>query len=299
MLRRPSRELDWSLERAHIYVSCRVSDWKGQEDRTAVEGFLPVREKPASLSAEADADLFDPSLTSLLSWTSTGYLGPDRRIHASIQQILFEVVTGKELESIATFDRGLRLLARLDLDQGRRRRIADLACRRLHSSRAREEDPYANRCLEMLFLANADGAVVELVDWLEKTPAALRDTRAEQFFGTVFGRLGELATNALTDASVLSLDKLLRLAWRFIRQEDDTVLVGGNQDWHPRMDAEGARGVILRALLDRPGVDAYQAVRRLAADEPSWGKALGPHRTGVQQGRARCGTSGMGAFRGA
>lgn len=34
------------LERARVYVSCRVSDWTGQEDRDAVERRLPVWEKP-------------------------------------------------------------------------------------------------------------------------------------------------------------------------------------------------------------------------------------------------------------
>lgn len=40
-LRRLARDLDETLARAHIYISCRASDWKGNVDRTAVESLLP------------------------------------------------------------------------------------------------------------------------------------------------------------------------------------------------------------------------------------------------------------------
>lgn len=56
-LRHFERELGKGLERARIYVSCRVSDWKGQEDRTAVERLLPVWKKstPPALHDEDKA----------------------------------------------------------------------------------------------------------------------------------------------------------------------------------------------------------------------------------------------------
>ena len=53
-LRRFARELDPGLERAYIYVSCRVSDWKGSDDRAAVERLLPVRERPTPPRPEND-----------------------------------------------------------------------------------------------------------------------------------------------------------------------------------------------------------------------------------------------------
>ncbi len=33
-LRRFAREIDTGIERAYVYISCRVSDWKGHEDQT-------------------------------------------------------------------------------------------------------------------------------------------------------------------------------------------------------------------------------------------------------------------------
>jgi hypothetical protein len=46
-LKRFGRELGDSLDRAHVFVSCRVTDWKGPDDRAAVERILPVHEIPA------------------------------------------------------------------------------------------------------------------------------------------------------------------------------------------------------------------------------------------------------------
>ena len=45
-LRHFAKELNSQLERANIYISCRVSDWKGKSDWETVERFLPVWKKP-------------------------------------------------------------------------------------------------------------------------------------------------------------------------------------------------------------------------------------------------------------
>jgi hypothetical protein len=41
-LRRLARELDGHLRRAHLFISCRVSDWRGSGDRNAIIQQLPV-----------------------------------------------------------------------------------------------------------------------------------------------------------------------------------------------------------------------------------------------------------------
>jgi hypothetical protein len=58
-LKRFARALDDSIERARIFVSCRVSDWKGAEDRGFIERHLPAWERPQAPAAAADA-LLDP-----------------------------------------------------------------------------------------------------------------------------------------------------------------------------------------------------------------------------------------------
>ena len=49
------------MERAHIFISCRVSDWKGRDDRAIIERLLPSWEKAAEPSAEVKTNpLLDP-----------------------------------------------------------------------------------------------------------------------------------------------------------------------------------------------------------------------------------------------
>jgi hypothetical protein len=61
-LKRFNRDLDQSLERARVFISCRVSDWKGSEDRALIERFLPSWERPADTSSNngEHAALLDP-----------------------------------------------------------------------------------------------------------------------------------------------------------------------------------------------------------------------------------------------
>jgi hypothetical protein len=53
-LRNFGRELAQAGERAHVYISCRVSDWRGSADRQVIERLLPAYEVP--IAPEADAD---------------------------------------------------------------------------------------------------------------------------------------------------------------------------------------------------------------------------------------------------
>ena len=56
-LRRLARELGANLGRTHLFISCRVSDWRGQQDRDAVLQCLPVPEQTVVPTAEpADLD---------------------------------------------------------------------------------------------------------------------------------------------------------------------------------------------------------------------------------------------------
>jgi hypothetical protein len=61
-LKRFARELDRASERAHVFISCRVSDWKGREDRIIIERLIPAWERPAQKAPDAvpDSDLLDP-----------------------------------------------------------------------------------------------------------------------------------------------------------------------------------------------------------------------------------------------
>ncbi len=60
-LRRFAGEIGTAVERARVHLSCRVSDWKGREDRRAIEELLPAWEQPPPPAPEdPDAALLDP-----------------------------------------------------------------------------------------------------------------------------------------------------------------------------------------------------------------------------------------------
>jgi hypothetical protein len=62
-LRRFAKDLGTCLERAHVYVSCRVTDWKGAEDRTTYMRYLPAWSKPVTPPVATPEDysgLLDP-----------------------------------------------------------------------------------------------------------------------------------------------------------------------------------------------------------------------------------------------
>jgi hypothetical protein len=58
-LKRFARALGSSLDRARIFISCRVSDWKGAEDRGFIERLLPAWDRAKEELPEADP-LLDP-----------------------------------------------------------------------------------------------------------------------------------------------------------------------------------------------------------------------------------------------
>ncbi len=55
-LRRFARELGASLDRIHVFVSCRVSDWKEPGDRRSIETLLPLPQEPATAEAPENSD---------------------------------------------------------------------------------------------------------------------------------------------------------------------------------------------------------------------------------------------------
>ncbi len=61
-LKRFTRALDESLERARVFISCRVSDWRGRDDRSLIERRLPAFETAVEppTSQEKNSSLLSP-----------------------------------------------------------------------------------------------------------------------------------------------------------------------------------------------------------------------------------------------
>jgi hypothetical protein len=59
-LKRFARDLNQAAERAHVLISCRVSDWDTAHDRALIERLLPSRAAPALEEAPSGNPLLDP-----------------------------------------------------------------------------------------------------------------------------------------------------------------------------------------------------------------------------------------------
>jgi hypothetical protein len=63
-LKRFTKDIGTGLERAHVYVSCRVTDWKGVDDRATFARYLPPWQKPV-ISAVAKPEDYTALLNPL------------------------------------------------------------------------------------------------------------------------------------------------------------------------------------------------------------------------------------------
>lgn len=74
-LKRLAREIGAAIHRACVFISCRVSDWKGREDRALIERLLPAWQ-PMATASSGDPET-DPLLDPLFKTRSTQACGPD------------------------------------------------------------------------------------------------------------------------------------------------------------------------------------------------------------------------------
>jgi hypothetical protein len=195
------------------------------------------------------------------------YASPSLSIAPGLQQILFQTITEAEPNDLGKIDIRLRIIKNLDLDQGQIRALTRVARRRLVRHLDTEAIDLALRYLSTLLLLDPDTAVLDLETWLGPVNKAERQPHAERTFEFLFDRHNAILSDALT-CSVPTLEKLLRLAYSYVRPEHDIVHEGGYSP-NLRDHAQSARDVILSALLHRSGVDAFRALRRVS-DEPEY-----------------------------
>lgn len=185
-----------------------------------------------------------------------------------IQQVLIEMFCDREAGNVIALDRGIDVLRNLTIDDGQRVKLTRVARKRFKHHQRRSKEDYALHYLAALLLLNINDAVDDLAKWLACATAASRQSRAERTLGMLFERRNPLLVGALEKASVTTLEKLLHLAYRYIRPEDDAVH-DGTYSPDARDHAENARNELLSALVKRPGADAYRAMQR-AADHPTF-----------------------------
>lgn len=194
------------------------------------------------------------------------YARPAAAIQPAIQKILFEIVTGRaEPTDPHKLDRGIRIVKNLQLDEPQRRKLTTLSRKRFaqHASAGRTD--FALYYLALLFVISPDSAIPDLESWLAAGQGADGVARAEQAFAFLFDRHDPIVSGLQGRASAVTLEKLLRLVYRYVRPEQDIVHKGVFSP-DARDHAEGARDVILTAMINSSGPDAYFALRRIAAN---------------------------------
>jgi hypothetical protein len=187
-------------------------------------------------------------------------------IQPAVQKILFGIFAGREEPSdLSKLERGIRIIRNLSLDDVQERKLLRLARTRFeqHASAGRED--FALHYLALLFVLSPNAAVPVLEMWLSADTGAESIGRAERTFGFLFDPHDLLVSGLQQRASVSTLEHLLRLAYHHVRPEHDAVHKGVYSR-NGRDHAQDARNLILRAIVDSSGPDAYFALRRVAAD---------------------------------
>lgn len=186
-------------------------------------------------------------------------------IPTALVSILFDTLTGFPAKTPDRLDLALRVLRRLDLDEVRRKRLLSIALRRLRAAQGADDASAVRGYLAMAFLADPDRAALEIADWLDGCSVSSKDIRAQSCLGALFDRHEPSAAMDLQRASADTLEAMVRLAYRYVRPDEDRHHDGVFRP-DERYAAESARSSILDALLKRPGAEAYHAVRTLAED---------------------------------
>jgi hypothetical protein len=171
-----------------------------------------------------------------------------------------EIVTSSEAGNVRKAELGLRFLQGFDLNDARQN-IARVAASRLEVQSG--DDDSILLSLAMLFIADADGAISRLKTWIDAVPEPQRKARAELALARLFGRDQALITGALPALSTSNLSDLVHFTYVRVSPAED-VHHEGSYTPDTRDGAESARNSILTVLIDRPGEEAYLAVKSLA-----------------------------------
>ena len=95
-LKRFNRDLDQSSERARVFISCRVTDWKGTEDRALIKSLLPAWERSEDTSAKNDEysalldPIFKPKDRASTSWNAEPERKPNELLVVQIVPLSIE-----------------------------------------------------------------------------------------------------------------------------------------------------------------------------------------------------------------
>lgn len=186
-------------------------------------------------------------------------------LQPSLQEVLYDVVSGPEPDDMSKIDSGLRILARLELTPTKKRDLARASRTRLRVHQRKGQTDWALRYLGLLLTVDGDKAIDDLSRWFASAKPEEQQTRAERTLAYLFDRNDRLGQEILSEASTAALDQLLRLAYRYVHPKHDQRHEGTYTP-NTRDHAESARSTILNAIINRPGLETYDVLRRVASE---------------------------------
>jgi hypothetical protein len=191
------------------------------------------------------------------------YASVSSPLQQPVQAILLDLYLGNEASTVRVLDLHWRIVRNLQLDATQREDVSRITKLRLKNATNDAREDFVLQYLGCLLVLEPDETIDTLEAWLTECAPSTQRSRAEAALSTFFGRNNPIALDALAKATVPTLERLLTIAYSFVRPEKDAVHEG---PYAPtaRDYAENARSAILSALLDRRGGDAFRAILRVS-----------------------------------
>lgn len=192
------------------------------------------------------------------------YAYSQNHAHSSLGAIISNALRKKDIDSLEVVERCLKVLTRQHITPLMTRGLVKMVRNRFTRHLAAGNEEMALRYFALQLHIQPEPAILELEKILEAMATSNEQERIEKWLSFFFGRHGGISTNVFERLSILTLTTLLRVVYRHIRYEDDRAGRGGIL--RQRDHAEDARNIVLSALTNRSGADAYHALIALSED---------------------------------
>ena len=188
---------------------------------------------------------------------------PVRRFHIAFRKDIFEIIVGSEPTHLSTLDRLIDIANNLSLEDDQKTALRAMALARFRKYQKTMPE-LASRYVAVLFWLDGAAAARALIKWLTGAKPSKRSALTITVLALLFGRNDPVAASSLETIPVDALKQLVLFAYQQVKPEGDNAHDGPYTP-NLRDDAEGARGSLLKALIDTEGASAYRAVLSLSS----------------------------------